>query len=588
MNTGIAFGDSIRTEKIPQRNYGKNKSRKMRLFPLTILLLFTCSILFVKLVSLQLLQGKFYRTLSDSNRIRTQILHAPRGIIFDRNGVPLVFNSPGFRQVIKGKTTIISWDIALSLMAKGDKNLEIDSFRQYPYKDVLAHVIGYIGQISKEQLKQPEFAGYQLDDLLGQAGIEQQYEHLLRGVDGKQLVEVDAMGRTVRTLGQTDPIPGQNITLTIDIKLQQAVYRAMSSVSHGSAIVSTPTGEVLAMVSKPSFDPNLFTQGVNYKPASNSAYPKLSDVLLDAENHPLLNRAIAGTYPPGSTFKIVAAAAGLEDHVIDTHFTITDPGILKIGSFSFANWYYTDYGRTEQGPLNVVRALVRSNDIFFYKLAEMVTVDRLSEMARKLGLGNTLGIDLSGEAKGLVPTLEWKKKTIGENWYLGDTYHYGIGQGYLLTTPLQVNAWTEVIANDGSLYIPHLLKNKPEKKTANVLSSGTVLAIKQGMIGSCSTGGVAYPLFQFTVKNAKLKINGLDILPVASTSADMRKIQIACKTGTAQHGDENTLAHAWITAFAPADKPEIVVTVLSESSGEGSTIAGPIAKQILEAYFEEK
>jgi penicillin-binding protein 2 len=302
----------------------------------------------------------------------------------------------------------------------------------------------------------------------------------------------------------------------------------------------------------------------------------------------LLDRAIGGVYPPGSTFKLVVAAAGLEDKIIDSNYSIIDTGVLKVGDFSFANWYYTEYGSKESGDVNVVRALARSNDIFFYKLAEKINVDRLSAMAKKFGLGNVSGIDLIGEASGTVPTREWKEANIGESWYLGDTYHFGIGQGFLLTTPLQVNLWTGAIANNGVLQKPHLLKT--ENKVSGIkkiLSDKTISLIRQGMIASCSTGGVAWPLFDFKVKNSKLKIDGKNFMKVASSSADMRKISIACKTGTAQHGGEKTLPHAWITLFAPAYDPQIVVTVLSESSGEGSNEAAPVAKKILEAYFSK-
>jgi penicillin-binding protein 2 len=312
-------------------------------------------------------------------------------------------------------------------------------------------------------------------------------------------------------------------------------------------------------------------------------------MLTDSQNQPLLDRVIAGVYPPGSTFKIVAAATALQTHTIDKNYHITDTGILKVGDFSFANWFYTQYGRKETGELDVTRALARSNDIFFYKLAELLGIDKLSAGAEKFGLGKPLGIDLEGEKGGLVPTEEWKEKTLKESWYLGDTYHYGIGQGYLLTTPLQVNVWTQIIANGGMLYRPHLLETaKPQVLSQNILDEKTISLVRQGMVGSCSTGGVAWPLFDFKVHNAKLIIDNKNIMPVASSSADMRKVVVACKTGTAQHGGEDTLPHAWITLFAPAYNPQIVVTVLSESSGEGSNIAAPVAKQVLEAYFGNK
>ncbi len=587
MKTGLAFGEQIKTEKIKKRRYSDGVQKfTIRSFLLPLFLLLAIVLLLSRLFYLQVVKGSDYKTLSDSNRIRTQIIHAPRGVIFDRNGIPLVQNTPGFREIIsKDKSILLLKDQALPLIAKGDKNLEVDSLREYLYKDSLSHVLGYIGQISKDELDSVEFSGYKGTDWVGKSGIEKQYEHILRGTDGKQLIEVDAIGKKVRSLGQTDPIPGQDITLTIDSKLQEATYIASKDIKKGAVIVSTPDGQILAMVSKPNFDPNLFTLDKNYKTASDSGYTNVVSILSDTENQPLLNRAIAGIYPPGSTFKIVVAASGLENNIIDESYKIIDTGVINIGAFSFANWYFTDYGRKEQGELNVVRGLARSNDIFFYKLAEKVGVDSLSKMAEKFGLGAKTGIDLAGEETGLVPTVKWKEDHLKEGWYLGDTYHYGIGQGYLLTTPLQVNSWTQVIANGGTIYKPWLIKNQVQNNNKNILSEKTVSLIRQGMIGACSTGGVAWPLFDFGVKNAKLKIDGKNFLPVASSSAETRKVVIACKTGTAQHGGEDTKPHAWITLFAPAYNPQVVITVLKESSGEGSNEAAPIAKKILEAYF---
>ncbi len=580
----------------------KEEAFRAYLFPVSIVVLFLP--LFLRVIYLQIIRGSYYSSLANANRVRTSVIHAPRGIIFDRNDIPLVFNVPGFRETADGKTRLLDNKDALSIIAGGGKNLEIDSLREYPYKDILAHVIGYIGQISPRELKSKEFATYSIDDLVGKAGIESEYEKRLRGIDGKQLIEVDAMGRKVRTLGQIDPIPGSNIHLTVDLNLQKSVFKAMAGVKRGAAIVSSPQGEILALVSKPSFDPNLFTMGQTYQ-ASDTQYKSLSAVLSDFQNQPLLDRAISGEYPPGSTFKLVVAAAGLESKTIDENYQIDDTGVLRVGSFSFANWYYTDYGKTE-GMVNVVKAIKRSNDIFFYKLAQKIGVDKLSAMADRFGLGSRLGIDLPGEAKGILPSTSWKKENIGGPWYLGDTYHYGIGQGYLLATPLQVNVWTQIIANGGTLYRPHLLKNQnsrlqllsqsdggqAELKTKNrviaaqkFLDAKTVSLVRQGMIETCNTGGVAWPLFGFKVRNAKLRIDGRNILPVASASADFRHVVLACKTGTAQHGGAQTLPDAWITLFAPAYNPQIVVTVLSEDSGEGSNVAGSIAKKILDYWF---
>jgi len=595
MNTGFAFGDHIKTEKIKRRSASESSRFVIKTFlPILFLFIVVC-VCIVRLVYLQLFQGSYYRALSDSNRIRTQVIYAPRGIIFDRNGVPLVFNIPGFRQIIKnpkGKNTdrivFLSKEKALSLIAKGETNIAVDSLREYPYKDVIAHVLGYIGQISIDDLKKKGYVNYSADAFIGKTGIEEEYERLLRGKDGKQLVEVDAYGGKVRPLGQTDPIAGKDITLTLDVKLQKAVYDAAGDIEKGVVIVSKPNGEILAMVSKPSFDSNLFTLDDTYSVASDSAYKTITSVLTDGQNQPLLNRVIGGVYPPGSTFKLVVAAAGLEEEIIDSRYSVTDTGILKVGEFSYANWYYTNYGRKEPGQMNVVRALARSNDIFFYKLAELINVDRISAMAVKFGLGDVMGIDLPGEVKGTVPTREWKDENIGESWYLGDTYHFGIGQGFLLTTPLQVNMLTTVLANHGVLSKPHLsTTGNKELGTKKILSEKTIDLIRQGMIDSCSTGGVAWPLFEMRVENGELRVDGKNFMKAASSSADTRQISIACKTGTAQHGGEEALPHAWITLFAPAYDPQIVVTVLSESSGEGSNVAAPVAKRVLEAYFSK-
>ncbi|MBI2443198.1 MAG: hypothetical protein HYV40_04820 [Candidatus Levybacteria bacterium] len=592
MKQGIAFSDHIKTEKIKRYRYHDEVfTLQMRGYLLVFFLALFLLVLFGRLTYLQFIKGAYYRNLSDANRTRTKIVHAPRGIIFDRSGKPLVYNVPGFREKRGEKSIVLGRDEALSKMAKGADNIEIDSLRQYPYKEALTHVLGYIGQISSDELKDALFALYDYADWVGKEGIEKQYESILRGVSGKQLLEVDASGKTVRELGQTDPLPGQDITLTIDAAFQDATYKAMKNVKRGAAIVSTPTGEILALVSRPSFDANLFTLDQSYKPSGD--YVSVEAILSDGEGQPLLNRAISGTYPPGSTFKLVTAAAGLEDGVIDERYHVTDTGIVRVGAFSFANWFFTQYGRTD-GDVNVVKAISRSNDIFFYKLAELVNVDRLSKMAKKFGIGSVLGIDLVGEAQGILPTRDWKKKEIGEEWYLGDTYHYGIGQGYLLTTPLQVNTWTAVIANEGTLYQPYLLKSEKRKtKSEKFLSDKTISLIRQGMIQSCSPGGVAWPLFELRVKNSELRIDGRNFLedPKATTSGgfqEYRKVTVACKTGTAQHGGEETKPHAWITLFAPAYDPQIVVTVLSEESGEGSNEAAPIAKKILEAWFGRK
>lgn len=587
MKVGPVFLDSIHTEKIPRRHHQHDDDTHVRGWVFPLVLFGGLVLLLCRLFWMQIVEGEYYYKLSDSNRIRTISIHAPRGVIFDRHGNPLVINAPGYRETIDGKTRLFTQSEALDLLAKGDSKLEIDSLRQYPCGLSCVDVVGYIGQISPTDLKQPEFAQYTGQDEIGKMGVEQSYESVLKGMDGEKLIEVDSMGKPVRTLGETDPTPGQNITLTIDENLQKAVAKSMKSVKKGAAIVSTPKGEILAMYSAPSFDPNLFTLGKTYKTDPGNTYQNVSQILLDSSSQPLLDRALSGTYPPGSTFKLITAAAALQNNIIDNNFTVNDTGILKVGDFSFANWYYTEYGRTE-GLVNVVSAIKRSNDIFFYTIGQKVGVDRLSGFAKEFGLGSPLGIDLRGEAAGLLPTKEWKQRVIGEQWYLGDDYHYGIGQGYLLTTPLQVNGWTQAIANGGALYVPHVLKmNKPVLKAEGLLTQNTTNLIRQGMIEACQTGGVAWPLFNFGVNNPNLKLDGKNFFTIENASTSARiGVSIACKTGTAQHGNDATLPHAWITLFAPAYSPQVVITVLSEDSGEGSNIAGPIAKEILENYFE--
>lgn len=591
---GLAFGEFIHTEKIKNRSRGyyRGDASYIRLFILPVVLVVVIVVLFFRLVSLQIVQGSYYRFLSDSNRTRTYIIHAPRGIIFDRNGVPLVFNTPGFREEVKGKTKLISREKANILIAKGAQSLEVDSLREYPFKDITSHVLGYIGQISEDELQSTFYKEYNSGDLMGKMGIEKQYESKLKGFDGKELVEVDANGKIIRTIGKTDPFSGENITLTLDIGLQKKAYSAFPPNKKGAVIVSKPNGEVLSLVSFPSFNSNLFTLP-DMEEKDSTATPKeiqLTRLLSDSTTQPLLNRAISGVYPPGSTFKLVTAVSGLQNKIVDKDFEIIDNGIIQLGSFSFANWYFLEYGGTE-GAVNIVKAISRSNDIYFYKLAELVGVEKLAQTARKMGAGSKSGIDLGGEVGGLIPDSAWKKKVIEDNWYLGDTYHYGIGQGYLLTTPLQVNLWTQAIVNSGAVYKPFLLSaNTPHLIREKFIDDTNISLIKEGMVQSCSPGGVAWPLFDYKVKNPKLKIDGRNILevPLATQSAgfsDYRKITIACKTGTAQHGGEEALPHAWITAFAPAYNPEIIVTVLVESAGQGSNVAAPVAKAILDEWF---
>lgn len=586
MKIGPAFFDSVSEVRISKPRGGRNivSAGFESAIPLFFLLLFFAIIIF-RLFYLQVLRGNYYKNLSDQNRTRTEIVSAPRGIIFDYLGRPLVSNSPSFKISEKGRVRFLSKDEALRLIDQ-KKSVQNDVEREYLYKDAFAHVIGYIGQISPQEIILPEFNNYDLSDLVGKTGLEQEYEKILHGTNGKRLFEVDSLGNKIRELGTSAAIPGQNIITTLDRDIGASVEKAMEGVERGAVVVSDPrSGAIRALYSAPSFDPNIFTHSAKYIPQGD--YLNVESILTDQNSKPLLNRAIGGVYPPGSTFKLISAIAALEKGSIKSDTKIEDTGILRVGEFSFGNWYFLQYGRKE-GRINIVDAIKRSNDIFFYKVAEVTGVDYISSWAHNFGLGEKLGIDLPEEASGNVPTVKWKEKEIGEQWYLGDTYNYGIGQGYLLTNPLQVNMFTTVFANGGTLYQPHILLNHEARiMKQGFIKKENIELVRQGMLQSCDTGGVAWPLFQFKVKNSKLKIDDRDYFHDASASADMVRVKLACKTGTAESGGDNK-PHAWITVFAPFNKPEIAVTVLVENGGEGSSVAGPIAKEILQDYFEKK
>ncbi len=524
--------------------------------------------LFLRLFHLQVVTAKENKQLADSNRVRIKVIHAPRGVIYDRNGKILAENNPGFRL----KKEFINRDDALEMEAKNDPryySLEIDAIRSYPLGAITSHVVGYVGQITEEEMKDPRYKNYQLGDKVGRAGIEQMYENVLRGTDGAEIIEIDASGKKLRTLRTIEPTPGNNVFLSLDSDLQKVVYKTLETAAIksesccGAAVAENPkTGEVLALVSLPAFDGNAFTDP--------KRYPEVQKYFED-QNAPMLNRVISGTYPPGSTFKITSALAGLSSGKITKSTLIEDTGVLKIDIWSFANWYFTQYGKTE-GPVDLVKALQRSNDIYFYRVGDMVGADALGKTAKLLGMGKKLGIDLPGEVDGLIPNQAWKKKNIGEDWYPGDNLHMAIGQGYLLTTPLQILAQTSYVAADGFLIQPHLVTKivnsegatvkeiKYEPIVKNVVKKEDLEAVKLGLEAVPKDGGTAWPFFTF-------------------------KIPTAGKTGTAEIGDPKGKTHAWYTGYAPVDNPEILATVLIEKGGEGSSQAAPIVKDIFTWYF---
>jgi len=506
-------------------------------------------LLFARLAELQFIKGGYFRALAEGNRIRRIPISAPRGRILARGGEVLVGNIEIKKRIEFNPEE--GYKKTDSLEGAAEDEIVAEYERQYPLGEAFAHLSGYLGQVNEDEVgkinplcpeKGPRKAGTQV----GRAGLEQEYDCILAGVDGEELVEVDTRGIKVRTLGKKDPISGRDLKTSIHIGLQKKVAELMAD-KKGAVIVSEPNGKIVALYSAPSFDSGVFSKGEDSD--------KISQVLNDG-NLPLFNRAIGGQYHPGSVFKPVVAIAALEEGEVDKNFLFDDPGVIKIGDrFSYANWYFTQYGRTE-GKINLVRAIARSTDTFFYKMGEFVGIDKLAAWASTFGLDKQTGIDIPGEISGLVPTPEWKKRVKGEAWFLGNTYHVAIGQGDLAVTPIEINQVVSVISS-GKLCSPKIAKD-PDCKDLKIKKEYLEL-VREGMVEACSPGGTGFTFFDFTP-------------------------QAACKTGTAETNEDGK-THAWFTVFAPADFPELVATVMVELGGEGSRVAGPIAREIFNYWF---
>lgn len=566
------FLEGIQT-KDRQKHFFKNFGRDFssdgdnfsRLVHLKFLIIFITVVLFIRLFQLTIIEGKKYRELAEGNRIRYLEIEAPRGKILARGGEILAdWRVAIFLESQDGRFEL-SEQQAADLEAEGVAGefflgqlgrVIRRTWRVYPQGSVFAHVLGYISPVAQEDLQKDK--NLSNAESVGRLGVEDVYDQVLRGDSGAKIVEVDAAGRVISILGQKEPVSGSDIRLTLDAALQRAVFESLSlglekaNSSVGAAIVSdAASGEILAMVSLPSFDPDDVARAV-----------------VDQEK-PLFNRAVSGNYPPGSVFKPVSAIAGLESGKIDRDTEIEDVGEFSIGEFKFGNWYFLNYGGRD-GLLKIDRAIARSNDIYFYRLGEAVGLKKLREVAIKLGFGKKSGIDLPNEAFGLVPDEVWKQSSVGENWFLGDTLHMAIGQGFILATPLQVNNMTNVIANGGKLVKPHLVwevkdtsgEIKISNRHAETVVDGSVLSVvREGMRMACEKGGTAWPFFDAPYK-------------------------VGCKTGTAEKLQGNP--HAWFTAFAPYDAGKIAITVIIEDGGEGSSVAAPVAREVLDWWFANR
>lgn len=593
-----------------------------------ILAVFT---LLVRLSYLQLNLGQLLFERGEENYLRVYITRALRGIIYDRNGIQLVENIPNDNAAIipadlprdeterqnlfKNLSTILSipateindlsekyrflytpivikpdidHDTKLTLLSQFANQssgvLVLEDFSRHYLESStgLSHSLGYLGKVSEDEWKNADGA-YTLDSTIGKSGLEKNYEQHLRGINGTQKIVVDARHTKVDTLFTSAPENGCDLVTTIDANLENKIKNLLqatittNNATGGSVVVLNPqNGQVLSIVSLPGFDNNIFAQGIRGK-TEVAQY----ESLLNDKNTPFLNRAISGTYPPGSTFKIVTASSVLENNIVTPSDRLEAPGQISVpNQFDPSqSFIYKDWKASGHGTISIIEALAVSSDTFFYKVSggyqgfRGVGADKISEFAYKFGLGKTLNIDLPGEQSGLVPTPDWKKEKLGQPWVTGDTYNYAIGQGYLLTTPLQVAGFTSVIASGGKLYQPYLVKEikncanssqkDPQILQQDFLKASTLATIREGM----------YETIYSDVGTAK----SLRTLP----------FKVAGKTGTAQFNN-NQNVHAWFTAFAPYDNPELVVTVMIEGGGEGSAIAVPIAKQIFQWWNDAK
>jgi len=517
------------------------------------------SILSFRLIEMQLIQGSEYRAKADQNRFFTRYLPASRGVFFDRTGKVLVRNKPLYKKATPEtagkpypKFIQIHEQEALTGIVEDQRNIVLDQQREYLYGESLSLLLGFIGEATKEELT--AYKEFYLGESIGKFGLEKTYQSKLAGKTGEEVYEMDAMGNLLRVVNKKSAISGVDVQLTIDASLSAKAYELLDG-KKGAIVASDPrTGEILALVSSPAFDPTKIQES------------------LSNPNSPFLNRAISGTYPPGSTFKLMTALSGLAHNAINIDTKVIDEGVLKVGEFSFGNWYFSQYGRTE-GEVDLVKALQRSNDIFFYKVAEWVGPEKLAETARQFHFGVINGIELNGEAAGLIPDPAWKEQTKGEKWFLGNTYHMGIGQGDVLATPLQINQATAAIANDSVWCKPKIVSSTQQECTELHISADDLALVRKGMEAACSEGGTAYPFF------------------------DHKPVAVRCKTGTAEFGPQDEKGrrktHALFTMAAPAENPEIVITVVLEGTEEqkfleGSKDAGPIAKKLLEEWFSKR
>ncbi len=577
---------------------------------LAILVSVIFALVILRLFTLQVLEGARYRDLSEENRIRVEVLTAPRGEIRDRKGRMLADCVPSFtvtldpfdkaytRDPARLDTTLAALAPILGVDAETlrqkiqkerkvsflpirlrrnvDKKsvafvsehrdqlpgvqVESEPLRRYPLGLMASHLLGYVGEISDKELVNPAYAEYLSGDLIGRMGIERRYETVLRGKDGKRFVEVNAMGRKGDFLGEKHPIlprRGTNLTLTIDLDVQRAAEEAFEPGARGAVVALDPrTGEVLALASKPNYDPNEFSMGI-----TQERWNQLSS----GGNYPLFNRAIQAAYPPGSTIKPFTALAGLEAGAVlaGTYFGSSCTGEFRFGSRLFGCWKHEGHG-----GLAMHDAIVRSCDVYFYQLGLRIGLERLAAYMSKLGLSEKTGIDLPQERRGLFPDAGWYDRRFGAGrWSRGIILNLAIGQGEVTLTPIKLAQLAAFIANGGTLWRPHLIRSVGSEPESPGDSLRQVVPVSERSLA--------------TIRSAMASV--VNDPQGTGGQARLDSIAVAGKTGTAQnpHGDD----HALFICFAPAEAPRIAVAVLVENAGHGSTAAAPIARKVLESFF---
>ena len=574
-------------------------------------------VLLLRLWFLQIFQGSSYRVQSENNRIRLQDVAPFRGMLFDRNGELLVDNRPSYdayvipEEISDREELIESLHALIGLDSKGleeklgkesqksafrpvliKKNLtreelaivegnlfnlpgvmiQIKPQRYYLYKELAAHLIGYLGEISETQLTSGSYPDNKQGDLIGQAGVERVWQKNLNGVRGGEQVEVDAAGRRLTVISRKPPVAGQNIGLTIDKKLQLTAEKCLKD-KRGSIVALNPmTGEILAMASNPAYDPNLFLEGLNRADWAR---------LVTSKDHPLQNRAVAGQYAPGSTFKMVMALAGLEEG-LDPREEMFCDGKFPFGEHTFRCWRKQGHGRV---PLH--RAIVESCDVYFYKLGKRLGVDKIHHYAKMCGLGVVSGYELGSEREGLIPSSRWKLRRFGVPWQPGETISTSIGQSFVLVTPLQMARLISAYFNGGYLYQPKVVKwvGKDDKQvyqfTPEVNGRLKVKEQNIALIRSALIGVVNEP--GGTGSKSRLKTG-----PIVAGKTGTAQVVALGKEKPVQKGEEpppDLNDHAWFVALASADKPEIAVAVLVENGGHGGSAAAPMAKEMFDAFY---